>query len=55
MNGTGKLNDANFQPQWLKEGDIVEMEIDALGTLTNNIVKEDGEDDFSLLKLKKGI
>jgi len=55
LNGTGKLNDANYQPQWLKDGDIVEMEIDALGTLTNSIVKEDGEDDFSLLKLKKSI
>ena len=51
LNGTGKLNDANFQPQWLKEGDIVEMEIDGLGVLTNTIVKE--ENDFSLLALKK--
>ena len=55
LNGTGKLNDPNFQPQWLQEGDIVEMEIDGLGKLINNIVKEEGEDDFSLLKLKKGL
>jgi fumarylacetoacetate (FAA) hydrolase len=53
LNGTGTLNDPNFQPQWLQEGDIVEMEIDGLGKLINNIVKEDGGDDFSLLKLKK--
>ena len=53
LNGTGKLNDANFKPQWLKEGDIVTMKIDGLGILTNTIVKEQGQDDFSLLKLKK--
>ena len=32
---------------------IVEMQIDGLGTLINNIVKEEGQDDFSLLALKK--
>jgi fumarylacetoacetate (FAA) hydrolase len=53
LNGTGKLNNPNFQPQWLKEGDIVEMEIEGLGKLINTIVKEQGQDDFSLLKLKK--
>jgi fumarylacetoacetate (FAA) hydrolase len=52
LNGTGKLNDPQFQEQWLKEGDVVEMEIDALGTLTNTIEKEDT--DFSILALKKG-
>jgi fumarylacetoacetate (FAA) hydrolase len=36
----------------LKDGDVVEMDIDALGTLTNNIVME--ETDWSILKLKKG-
>lgn len=51
LNGTGKLNDPNYQEQWLKEGDIVEMEIDGLGKLSNTIVKE--ESDFSLLALKK--
>ncbi len=53
LNGTGKLNNPDYQVQWLKEGDVVEMEIDALGTLVNTIVKEDN--DFSLLKLKKNI
>jgi fumarylacetoacetate (FAA) hydrolase len=52
LNGTGKLNDPNYVEQWLKDGDVVEMNIDALGTLTNNIVME--ETDWSILKLKKG-
>jgi fumarylacetoacetate (FAA) hydrolase len=51
LNGTGKINDPNYQPQWLQEGDVVEMEIYGLGRLTNNIVKEDS--DFSILALKK--
>jgi fumarylacetoacetate (FAA) hydrolase len=53
LNGTGKLNNPDYQEQWLKEGDIVEMEIDGLGKLSNKIVKE--ESDFSILKLKKGV
>lgn len=53
LNGTGKLNDPNYKEQWLQPGDIVEMEIDGLGTLTNTIVAEN--DDFSILKLKKNI
>lgn len=51
LNGTGKLNDPNYQEQWLQAGDVVEMEIDGLGKLTNKIVKEDS--DFSILGLKK--
>ncbi len=51
LNGTGKLNDPNYQEQWLKEGDIVEMEIDGLGKLSNTIVRD--ESDFSILALKK--
>lgn len=51
LNGTGKLNDANYQEQWLKDGDLVEMEIDNLGLLTNTIVAE--ETDWSILKQKK--
>jgi fumarylacetoacetate (FAA) hydrolase len=53
LNGTGKLNDPNYKEQWLQEGDVVEMEIDALGKLSNTIVKD--ESDFSILKLKKGV
>jgi fumarylacetoacetate (FAA) hydrolase len=51
LNGTGKLNDANYTEQWLQAGDIVEMEIDGLGLLSNTIVAE--ETDWSILKLKK--
>ncbi len=51
LNGTGKLNDPNYAEQWLKAGDIVEMEIDKLGVLTNNIVAE--ESDWSILQQKK--
>ena len=51
LNGTGKLNDANYTEQWLQEGDVVEMEIDGLGKLSNTIVKD--ESDFSILALKK--
>lgn len=51
LNGTGKLNDPEYKEQWLQAGDVVEMEIDNLGILTNTMVKED--DDFSLFKLKK--
>jgi len=51
LNGTGKLNDPNYAEQWLKEGDTVEMEVEALGSLSNVIVKE--ESDFSILAKKK--
>jgi len=51
LNGTGKLNDANYTEQWLQPNDTVEMEIDGLGKLSNTIVAE--ESDWSILKLKK--
>jgi fumarylacetoacetate (FAA) hydrolase len=51
LNGTGKLTDPNYTEQWLQEGDVVEMEIDGLGKLSNTIVSE--EDDFSILAKKK--
>ncbi len=51
LNGTGKLNNPDYKEQWLQDGDVIEMEIDGLGTLTNTIVKEDS--DFSILALKK--
>ena len=51
LNGTGKLNDPNFQEQWLQPGDVVEMEIDGLGKLSNTMLME--ESDFSILALKK--
>ena len=51
LNGTGKLNDPAYHEQWLQPGDIVEMEIDGLGKLSNTIVQENS--DFSILALKK--
>lgn len=51
LNGTGKLNDPNYTEQWLQEGDVVEMEIEGLGRLSNTIVRD--ESDFSILALKK--
>lgn len=51
LNGTAKLNDPNYQEQWLHEDDIVEMEIDGLGKLSNTIVKD--KSDFSIRALKK--
>ncbi len=51
LNGTAKLSNPDYKEQWLQEGDVVEMEIEGLGTLVNTIVKE--EDDFSILEKKK--
>lgn len=51
LNGTGLLNDPNYQVQWLQAGDVVEMEIDGLGTLTNTIKAVDT--DWSILAQKK--
>ena len=43
----------NYVEQWLQPGDVVEMEIDSLGKLSNTIIAE--ETDWSILKLKKGV
>ncbi len=51
LNGTGKLSNPDYKEQWLEPGDVLEMEIDGLGHLTNTIVKENT--DWSILKLKK--
>ena len=51
LNGTGKLGDPNYTEQWLKDGDIVNMEITGLGLLSNTIVAE--PTDHSILALKK--
>ncbi len=51
LNGTGKLNNPDYQEQWLLEGDLIEMEVTGLGKLSNTIVKE--ESDFSILAKKK--
>ena len=51
LNGTGKFNDPNYTEQWLQHADVVKMEIDGLGILTNNIIADGSE--FSILALKK--
>jgi fumarylacetoacetate (FAA) hydrolase len=51
LNGTGKLHDPNYIPQWLQANDTVKMTIDGLGTLVNTIKAEDT--DWSILALKK--
>jgi fumarylacetoacetate (FAA) hydrolase len=51
LNGTGKLNNPDYKEQWLQPNDVVEMEVDGLGILTNTVVEE--EDDFSILARKK--
>jgi fumarylacetoacetate (FAA) hydrolase len=51
LNGTGKLTNPDYKEQWLLDGDVVEMEIDGLGHLSNTIVAE--KTDFSILSLKK--
>ncbi|MEZ5017853.1 MAG: fumarylacetoacetate hydrolase family protein [Flavipsychrobacter sp.] len=53
LNGTGLLNDPNYPVQWLKDGDVVEMEIEGLGTLTNTIKAVDSN--HSLLAKKKNV
>lgn len=51
LNGTGKLDNPDYQEQWLQENDQIEMEIEGLGVLHNTIIRE--EDDHSILALKK--
>jgi fumarylacetoacetate (FAA) hydrolase len=51
LNGTGKLENPDYTEQWLQSGDVVELEIDGLGTLQNTITAE--ETDWSILKRNK--
>ena len=51
LNGTGKLHNPNYEPQWLQANDTVKMTIDGLGTLENTIKAE--VTDWSILALKK--
>ncbi len=53
LNGTGKLHDPNYKEQWLQDGDVVEMDIDGLGHLSNTVVAE--KTDMSILGLKKSV
>ncbi|MCH8330871.1 MAG: fumarylacetoacetate hydrolase family protein [Bacteroidetes bacterium] len=52
LNGTGlRLDPDNYQPQWVEENDVVEMEIQGLGRLNNKVLKADSA--HSILALKK--
>ena len=51
LNGTGRYNDPGYVEQWLQPGDEIVMEIEQLGVLKNNIIKDDSN--FSILDLKK--
>lgn len=51
LNGTGKLNNPDYTEQWLQPGDLVDMEIEQLGKLSNTIVAE--ETSWSILQQKK--
>jgi fumarylacetoacetate (FAA) hydrolase len=51
LNGTGLLNDPNYKVQWLQAGDVVTMEIEGLGVLSNTIVA--AKESWSILEEKK--
>jgi fumarylacetoacetate (FAA) hydrolase len=51
LNGTGKLADPEYSEQWLQDGDLVEMSVENLGTLSNTITAEETE--WSILAKKK--
>ena len=53
LNGTHKLENPDYEPVWLKDGDIIEMEIKGLGKIKNKIVLEN--DTHSLFALKKNM
>ncbi len=55
LNGTNALlakeKGENFTPVWLKDGDIIDLEVTALGKLSHKIVKSNN--DHSILEKKK--
>ena len=53
LNGSHKLENPDYEPVWLKNGDVVEMEIEELGRIKNKIVLEN--DIHSLFALKKNM
>jgi fumarylacetoacetate (FAA) hydrolase len=38
INGSQKLSNPNYKERWLKEGDVIEMEVDGLGKISNKII-----------------
>jgi fumarylacetoacetate (FAA) hydrolase len=53
LNGSHKLANPDYEPVWLKDGDVIEMEIEGLGRIKNKIVLEN--DTHSLFALKKNM
>ena len=53
LNGSHKLENPDYEPVWLKDGDVIEMEIEGLGRIKNKIVLEN--DTHSLFALKKNM
>jgi len=53
LNGSHKLKNPDYQPVWLKDGDIIEMEIESLGRIKNKVVLE--KNSHSLFALKKNM
>ena len=53
LNGSHKLENPDYEPVWLKDGDVIEMEIEGLGKIKNKIVLEN--DTHSLFALKKNM
>ena len=50
INGTKKRADKNYIDRWLKQGDIIKMEIESIGNISNKIIKS--KNDHSIQKLK---
>ena len=51
LNGTGLFHDKNYKVQWLQPRDVVDMEIEGLGRISNTMVLD--KSDLSILSLKK--
>ena len=51
INGTKKRADKNYIDRWLKQGDIIKMEIESIGNISNTIIKS--KNNHSIQKLKK--
>ena len=51
INGTKKRADKNYIDRWLKQGDIIKMEIESIGKISNKIIKS--KNNHSIQKLKK--
>ena len=51
INGTKKRADKSYIDRWLKAGDIIKMEIESIGKISNKIIKS--KNDHSIQKLKK--